>query len=192
MKKNRYKEILVIDLEATCWKERTQTRQYSEIIEIGICEINIQNLEITKSEGIIVKPTTTEISDYCTELTSITQELVDRDGISFKDACEKLRNDYESFFKPWFSYGNYDRKQFFKQCEKENIYYPLNDTHINVKSLLSIFKNQNERGMARALESLEMNLEGRHHRGVDDARNISKILISLIKNYRKYFYSSMQ
>ncbi|HWO78436.1 MAG TPA: 3'-5' exonuclease, partial [Bacillus sp. (in: firmicutes)] len=34
-------------------------------------------------------------------------------------------------------------------------------------------------GMARALEMLKLPLEGTHHRGIDDARNIAKIFVRI-------------
>jgi len=54
-------------------------------------------------------------------------------------------------------------------------------SHINVKNMLALIQNwETEVGMA-TLDKLGLPLEGTHHRGVDDAWNIAKILAGLIK-----------
>lgn len=54
--------------------------------------------------------------------------------------------------------------------------------HINVKTLFAL-KNKlgHEQGMAGALAMLNIPLEGTHHRGVDDAKNIAKILNKILE-----------
>jgi len=64
-----------------------------------------------------------------------------------------------------------------KQCSLQKVEYPLSQDHINVKTLFSELKGIPKKvGMNGALEILQIPLEGIHHRGVDDARNIAKIL----------------
>lgn len=180
-----YKEILVIDLEATCWENADQRK--SEIIEIGLVELDLKSLAITREESIIVKPTTTEISKYCTDLTTLTPEFVEENGITFKEACEVLRKKYKSNRVPWFSFGAYDRHQFVKQCGYEHVLNPMSDAHTNIKTMLGVFAGEKEVGMARALSYLDLTLKGTHHRGVDDAKNIAEILIKIISSFRKSF-----
>lgn len=64
------------------------------------------------------------------------------------------------------------------QSAKFRVDYPLSDGHINVKTLFGQLHPTVRKsvGMARALSALNFTLEGTHHRGVDDARNIAKIL----------------
>lgn len=77
----------------------------------------------------------------------------------------------------WASYGMYDLNMLMKQCKFRNIKYPLNHHHINVKELFAeSFGLRKATGMNWALELLKLPLEGTHHRGVDDAKNIAKIL----------------
>ncbi len=40
--------ILIIDLEATCWENRPPRGQESEIIEIGVCIMNAKTGKISK------------------------------------------------------------------------------------------------------------------------------------------------
>lgn len=70
-------QILIVDLEATCWEnDRIPTGQKVDIIEIGICELNITTQAISKKQGIYVIPERSKISKFCTDLTGITPQLI--------------------------------------------------------------------------------------------------------------------
>jgi inhibitor of KinA sporulation pathway (predicted exonuclease) len=174
---NTTDNILIIDLEATCWDGPIPQGQVNEIIEIGICILNTLTGEITKPKGILIKPERSEVSPFCPELTTITQELLDQEGISFEDACDIVRTEYEGHYNTWASYGDYDRTMMQRQCKIRNMEYPLSQDHINVKQLF--YETQPIRrkvGMKGALNILNIPLEGTHHRGVDDAKNIANIM----------------
>jgi len=169
-------KILIVDIEATCWDGGNPPGMESDIIEIGICLLDVKSGEISGNRGIIVKPERSVVSPFCTELTTITQELVDTEGISFKESCNILKKEYQAQSRAWASFGAYDAKQFQKQCVAMDIGYPFGPSHINVKTLFALAKKlDHEQGMAGALALLNIPLEGTHHRGVDDANNIAKI-----------------
>lgn len=173
-------KVVIVDVESTCWKGKPPEGQQSEIIEIGICLLDIQTGEISDNLGILVKPVHSQVSEFCTELTTLTQEQVDQ-GISFETACLQLKETYWSKDRVWASFGDYDRKQFRRQCETMGIPYPFGSRHINVKTLCALkHKWTRELGMATVLEGLHIPLIGTHHRGVDDAFNIAKILWTLL------------
>lgn len=176
--------ILIIDLEATCWDGRPPQGQESEIIEIGVCILDTKTGEISKNEGILVRPQYSKVSAFCTELTSITKEMLDEKGVLLEDALDILRVEYDSEDTTWASYGNYDLNMLQSQCRRFRVDYPLDNDHINVKTLFgevhpTIRKSV---GMSRALGELGFPLEGTHHRGVDDAKNIAKILYWCLQN----------
>ncbi|HEY9604201.1 MAG TPA: 3'-5' exonuclease [Allocoleopsis sp.] len=173
-------QILVIDIESTCWQDAPPPGQESEIIEIGICLFDVASAQRLEKDSILVKPDRSQVSDFCTQLTTLTQEQVDR-GISFAAACSILKKQYLSKERVWASYGDYDRRQFERQCASFQISYPFGTTHLNVKSLFAIIHAlPHEVGMDRALELLNLPLEGTHHRGGDDAWNIASILSKLL------------
>lgn len=176
------RKIIVIDLESTCWKGKPPSRQVSEIIEIGICVLDSDTGKITQNQGILIKPKVSKVSPFCTELTTITQDLLDKEGISFKEAINKIQKEYDPKEYTWASYGGYDLKMLKNQCSVRGIKYPMSDNHINVKDLFSNFNNSKRIGMKGALKKLKIPLDGTHHRGVDDARNISKILNWCLNN----------
>lgn len=175
-------KIIVVDVEATCWNGNPPEGMTSDIIEIGICLLDVHTGEITDNRGIIVTPSRSTVSDFCTELTTITPEMVETDGIGFQDALKILKSEYDSQSRIWASYGAYDLKQFQRQCNDLGVGFPFGPSHINVKSLFAVkHKLHHETGMAGALHLLGLPLEGTHHRGVDDARNIAKILYSILR-----------
>lgn len=176
-------KIIVIDLEATCWNGEIPKGQVNEIIEIGICELDTKTGTISKNKGILIQPERSEVSPFCTELTTITQELLDREGVRFEEAIEQLQNDYQPDQYTWASYGQYDLNMLKKQCKLRNLDYPMGSHHINVKELFSEVRGMQKKvGMNGALELLNFPLEGTHHRGVDDAKNIAKILYWCLEN----------
>jgi len=186
---NKLDEIIVVDIESTCWDQKTPDRlQESEIIEIGVCVINVAELTITSNEGILVLPQNSTISQFCTNMTTITQEMLNESGIAFSEACLILRNKYNTNNRLWASWGDYDRRQFERQCRQPccNAKYPFGPTHLNVKNLFAIqMRLTREVGMEEALKLLKMELDGTHHRGVDDAQNIARIACKLLKSGRE-------
>lgn len=177
-------QIIVIDIESTCWRDTPPPREESEIIEIGICTVDVASGQRLEKESLLVKPQRSKVSEFCTELTTLTQAQVDR-GIPFAAACSILKQKYLSKERVWASYGDYDRRQFERQCESFKISYSFGTTHLNVKNLFAIlYALPHEVGMAEALELLGLPLEGTHHRGGDDAWNIAGILSELLLQMR--------
>ena len=175
-------KIVIVDIESTCWDGPIPENQFSEIIEIGVCLLDVNSGEIEKNEGILIKPKDSEVSDFCTQLTTITPEMTTA-GISFEAACARLENEFLSKKRIWASYGAYDINMFQKQCARTAVKYPFGEWHINVKTLVSLkLKLQKEIGMSGALGILEIPLEGTHHRGVDDAKNIAKLMSWVLRN----------
>ena len=177
-------QILVIDIESTCWEGSPPPGEENEIIEIGICTLDIAAGERLEKRSILVKPERSKVSKFCTKLTTLAQSQVEG-GISFREACSILRQEYFSKERVWASYGDYDRRQFERQCQSQKVNYPFGVSHINVKNLFAVIHAlPHEVGMDEALELLGKPLEGTHHRGVDDAWNIAGILSELLLKRR--------
>jgi inhibitor of KinA sporulation pathway (predicted exonuclease) len=169
--------MLVVDLEATCWRGHPPKGMMHEIIEIGLVVLDSGTKEILDRDSLIIKPEYSEISTFCTELTTLTPEFVDSHGIKFSEACEILKEKYRSHKRIWGSWGNYDRNQMHKDCHNKNVKYPFSDLHYNLKPLFSFAMGINrELGVSSALEYMEMPFEGTQHRGVDDAVNIGRLV----------------
>lgn len=175
--------VVIVDVESTCWKNNIAPEgQRSEIIEIGICTLELVNRKIDKKGSIFVTPTESSISPFCTELTTITPEMITQRGIPFADACQILRDDYASKNRLWISWGNYDRRMFMEQCDRRKIDYPFTERHCNLKGLFANIYG-NRLGMKAALDKIKLDLQGTHHRGDDDAYNIARILAYLLDTH---------
>jgi len=184
MGKKLLDQVLVIDIEATCWEGAIPEGQESEIIEVGICTLEVASGRRLEKRSILVKPTRSQVSPFCTQLTTLTQEQVAQ-GISFAEACALLQTDYRAKDRVWASYGDYDRHLFEHQCQSQQIAYPFSLRHLNIKTLVALQRAlPREVGMAVALRLLELPLEGTHHRGDDDAWNIAQILSVLLLSSR--------
>jgi inhibitor of KinA sporulation pathway (predicted exonuclease) len=183
----RRDNLIIIDVESTCWENSiAPPGQQSEIIEIGVCLLDLKTLDRTDKRSILVKPERSKISVFCTQLTSITPEMVASEGIAFAEACDMLRSQYASEGRAWASWGNYDRKMFESQCDDRRIAYPFTDSHLNAKKLFGNLERGGQgTGMSRAMQHIKLPLEGTHHRGGDDAWNIAAIAAWMIRKHGK-------
>ncbi|WP_412543182.1 3'-5' exonuclease [Longispora sp. K20-0274] len=169
----------VIDVEATCWTGQPPAGQVNQIIEIGLCVVDLTTRQRVASRGILVRPSRSRVSAFCTELTSLTQADVDA-GVSFAEACASLVGEEDSAHRVWLSWGDYDRKQFHNDCRGSGVAYPFG-RHVNLKAAYTdAYQLRRRPGMAQALQHAGLPLEGRHHRGVDDARNIAALLLRML------------
>ncbi len=172
--------MLIIDLESTCWEplESKPPNEWQDIIEIGITTLDLRTDTPTVGEkrSILVFPSRSAVSPFCQELTTLTQDLLVREGLNLEAALTILKSEYRSRDRAWASWGDFDRKLFDRQCQDFRLQYPFGPRHLNLKCLFSVMHHLDyELGMAAALDRLGIPLEGTHHRGGDDAHNIAKI-----------------
>jgi len=169
-------QVIVVDVESTCWEGTPPEDEESEIIEIGLCALSMADGARLDRRSIFVRPERSRVSVYCAQLTTITQSQVDG-GISFKEASRLVARDYRTRERAWASYGDYDRRQFERQCAACGVAYPFGPTHLNVKTLVALALGlTHEVGMDEALRLWRVPLEGTHHRAGDDAWNIAALL----------------
>ncbi|NEB03696.1 3'-5' exonuclease [Streptomyces sp. SID13726] len=170
----------VVDVEATCWPGSPPPGSVSEIIEIGLAVVDLSAGVRLARHRVLVRPVRSDVSAFCTELTGITQDEADR-GLPFGEACRLLAAEHASGARPWASWGDYDRHQFTRQCGATRTPYPFGRRHHNAKAVFTEANGLRKRpGMAQALEIAGLPLEGRHHRGVDDAWNIAALVLGLV------------
>ncbi|MCU0543060.1 MAG: exonuclease domain-containing protein [Oscillatoriaceae cyanobacterium Prado104] len=169
---------LVLDLEATCCDTGSIAKNEMEIIEIGAVMVKAQTLEILDEFQTFVKPVRNPIlTEFCKTLTSIAQMQVDR-APTYPKASAMLTEWLSVYSNGVFcSWGDFDRTQFKKDSNFHQLPFPIAYPHVNVKKVFSEIQGLPKRyGMDQALELAGLPLEGTHHRGIDDARNIAKLL----------------
>lgn len=180
----RLDQVLVIDVESTCWQGPPPAGQMSEIIEIGLAPVDLGSLKRIQKRSILVRPRRSSVSPFCTQLTTLTQDML-REAGTLADACELLKRQYDSQDRLWASWGDYDRRQFERVCRELGVRYPFGPTHLNVKTLFSCALGmEKEMGLDAAFAHLGWTMEGTHHRGGDDAWNIAAVLCWLLARAR--------
>ena len=183
-------KVLVVDLEATCWESNRAkpANEQHEIIEVGWALLDVPCNTLVRTGTILVKPIHSRVSEFCTQLTTITPEMVDTEGVTLKEAFDFLVEELGSKRLSWASYGEYDKKMVRQQCEVFGLAYPFGETHTNVKTLFKeLYKgHRGNYGMATAYKAVfGKGIEGTHHRGGDDARNIGVMLGALLEMRKK-------
>lgn len=190
---NDFKYLAVIDFEATCSKDNKINKSNQEIIEMGCVILDYEKLEVIKELQYFIKPILEPIlTKFCKELTSIKQEDVDN-AKYYHEVIKKMVVDilklkilkYNQDGVLFCSWGDFDRKLLKRNCRFESVQYPFSNYHLNIKYAFSktLNKKNKQCGMKKAMNIAGLPLDGSHHRALDDAKNITKILCKMIKEY---------
>jgi 3'-5' exoribonuclease 1 len=173
---------LVIDLEATTDDgtddARAVPRDEMETIEIGAVLLRANTLAVEAEFQTFVRPVRHPVlTRFCTELTGITQAML-ADAPMFPEAMEALRRTMLAgrWGVVWGSWGLFDDTQLRRDCAFHVLDYPMPE-HLNLKNVFSAAQGRRKRcGMAKALHLCGLDLVGAHHRALDDAKNIARLL----------------
>ncbi|XP_066993028.1 3'-5' exoribonuclease 1 isoform X2 [Anabrus simplex] len=180
---------VIVDFEATC--EEVNSSDYPhEIIEFPAVLVSTEKLEIVDHFQAYCKPIVNpKLSDFCVELTGITQEKVDN-----SQPFDEVLESFEAWLKKHklgskFKYGvvtdgPWDMGRFlYGQCKISGVPYPrFGNKWINIRKIFSSFYKSKRYCLRLMLEHLDIGFEGRPHCGLDDARNIARILLRLISD----------
>ncbi len=190
--------LCVLDFEATCWNDNSEKyKNQMEIIEFPSVLYEIDEEKKTflfvSEFSSYVKPTINPIlTEFCTELTGITQEQV-----SQAETIDVVYNNHTKWLNEhvlpnskfiFATCGNWDLniqlpREIKNKSLKPNNYY---NTFINVKNEFEYFYKTKTFGMSGMLKFLNIKLEGRLHSGIDDTRNIAKIMLRMINDGHTY------
>lgn len=170
------KTIIIVDLEATCSEKRDIE---NEIIEIGA--VKLVDNKIVSTFGEFVKPVKNPIlTDFCKKLTTIEQKDIDTAN-TFPVVFNKFIDWIGTENFTLMSWGFYDKKQFIHDCNIHHIPTSWIKEHKNIKLMFADATGHKPCGMDKALRILDIPLDGTHHRGIDDAKNIAKIYQQIVK-----------
>lgn len=171
--------ILVVDLEATCADDGSIPPESMEIIEIGACWATCEGVVADRFQAFVrplVRPTLTK---FCVDLLGIEQSSIDQ-AKPFSTVALDLQRFALRHRTPtsyWGSWGAYDRKQIERECQRQAVPDPIGMDHQNIKRLFAKAQRiGKEVGMVKGCELAGVALEGAHHRALDDALNIAKLL----------------
>ncbi len=168
---------IIVDFEATCCNKGSVARNEMEIIEIGAVALGDNGPEVLAEFQHFIRPVRNPVlTDFCTELTSITQDMLDAVG-EFPAVIEQFQKWLNGFNEPLFcSWGNYDKNQLQQDCAYHSVDYPFDQRHINIKQRFAHnMELKKALGLGQALKAVGLSFNGTAHRGIDDARNMADL-----------------
>lgn len=181
----KYDYFIILDFEATTWSKKMLDQ---EIIEFPSILVRAKDNKIISEFESFVKPIKNPIlSNFCKNLKTITQDDIDNADefkIVFINYLEWLSDNMiidKYTFKPITNFtfitgGDWDLKVMLpKQFKISKIKgYKFFDDWINIKNLTKAKSCKN------MLSKYDLVFEGTNHRGIDDCRNIYRVLCKII------------
>ncbi|KAI1279603.1 3'-5' exoribonuclease 1 [Halotydeus destructor] len=182
-----YDVICVVDFEATCERQKSPIEQVQEIIEFPAFIVDVHQKKIVDNFHEYVKPEG-KISEFCTELTGITQKVVDK-ADSFINVIDRFeewllnhikKNNCQSFAIA--TDGPWDMAHFFaRRCKLNAIAYPAYAKRwINIKKVFTAHYKKQNSSLDHMMSYLGLEFQGRRHCGLDDTHNIANVLIRML------------
>ena len=178
---------LVLDFEGVINKD-PGAPNVMEIIEFPVLKVDAHTFKIESSFHTYVQPVIhKQLNPVCTEITGITQAMVDGQPILSQTLTmldewmriEHLLDEGVNFC--FVTCGDWDLKTGLPiNCDYLGISYPdYLKRWINIKTYFQSIVGKKASGMKFMLDDLKLTLDGRHHSGIDDSKNIAKILREL-------------
>ncbi|NWI45516.1 ERI2 exoribonuclease, partial [Picathartes gymnocephalus] len=197
----RFAFLIVLDFEATCWPD--PGRRGPEIIEFPAVLLNASTGVIESEFHTYVQPQEHPIlSEFCTELTGITQNQVD-EGVplniclsQFLKWIQKIQKEKKIIFSTdsqsnstseakacaFVTWTDWDLGVCLHyECKRKQLRKPdILNSWIDLKATYRAFYNRKPKGLNGALQDLGIAFEGREHSGLDDSRNTARLAWRLI------------
>ncbi|NXY85456.1 ERI2 exoribonuclease, partial [Alcedo cyanopectus] len=197
----RFGFLVLLDFEATCW--RRAERRAPEIIEFPAVLLNTSTGEIESEFHAYVQPQEHPIlSEFCTELTGITQNQVD-EGVplniclsQFLKWILKIQKEKKIIFNTdtlsnsaseakactFATWTDWDLGVCLQyECKRKQLRKPdILNSWIDLKATYKAFYNRKPKGLNGALQDLGLAFVGREHSGLDDSRNTARLAWRLI------------
>ncbi|KAL6482505.1 hypothetical protein MHYP_G00105850 [Metynnis hypsauchen] len=190
-----FSHLIVIDFESTCWREKNNYGQ--EIIEFPAVLLNTSNGEIESEFHSYVQPQEHPVlSEFCTELTGITQKQVEaglplriclsrfarwlhtlqqeKGVVCVTDGKNTPASGHLCTFLTW---SDWDLGVcLLYECKRKQITKPeVLNSWIDLRATYKAFYSRKPKGLNGALQDLGIQFSGREHSGLDDARNTARL-----------------
>ena len=182
IKKQHFDHFFVLDFEATCLRNELIVPQ--EIIEFPCLKLSTETFEVESTFHRYVRPLVRpNLSHFCTELTGITQEMVEHESdfsevfADFKKWVSEETNGTKDSFTAVIC-GDWDLKTMLpNQCQLSEVQIPeYFDQWINIKKSYHVAKKTFPRSLEAMIKGLNLVFQGRQHSGIDDSTNIARIV----------------
>uniref|UniRef100_A0A8C2W6U2 ERI1 exoribonuclease 2 n=1 Tax=Cyclopterus lumpus TaxID=8103 RepID=A0A8C2W6U2_CYCLU len=197
--------LIVIDFESTCWRDRNN--HSPEIIEFPAVVMNTSTGEVESEFHTYVQPQEHPVlSEFCTELTGITQIQVEA-GIPLQIVLSRfgrwLQNlqlemglvfpnrpqgssapspsQKQCAFVTWSDWDLGVCLQY--ECKRKQLHKPdVLNSWIDLRSTYRLFYDRKPKGLNGALQDLGIQFSGREHSGLDDSRNTAQLAARMMRD----------
>lgn len=176
----------VLDTELTCYADGVFPEgERQEIIEFGLTTVNLNTLEIVKTVSIPVIPVMSAVTPYCTELTGWTMAKLQKQGVTYAEACRRLSAKHGTIGRLLVVDSVGDVTSVRNQCALMAVPFPFGEEHFNVSTYFNLVTRQKRKlSLEEKLAVLGLRFEGVQHRAAPDSANIARLLIALVKSGR--------
>ncbi|KAF6736384.1 ERI1 exoribonuclease 2 [Oryzias melastigma] len=197
--------LIVIDFESTCWREKNNYSQ--EIIEFPAVLLNTSTGDIDSEFHTFVQPQEHPIlSEFCTELTGITQVQVEA-GIPLQICLPRFNRWLQSLqLEMGFTFPNKQQTSSASssaqklctfvtwsdwdlgvclqyECKRKQLHKPdVLNNWIDLRSTYRMWYNRKPKGLNGALQDLGLLFNGREHSGLDDAKNTARLAAKMMRD----------
>lgn len=181
-----YDFLVIIDYEATCQENNDHFVQ--EIIEFPAVLVEVQQKRIIGMFREFCKPVVNPVlTEFCKQLTGVNQSEV-ATASEFPVVLEH----FEQWLEGWelgtrhrfcvVTDGPWDIRRFLsKQCEISQLPFPKwSRRWINVRKSYGNFYDTGRLNLNNMLENLGLQFDGRPHCGLDDSKNIARIVCHML------------
>lgn len=174
--------VVIFDIEASCEDKKINRHYNMETIEIGAVKLDGKKI-IDEFQTFIHPEYVDDLTSFCTELTRITFDDL-KEAPSFNEAIV----DFHKFIygHTIYSCGEFDRKFLAREIVEKGTSHShlmaknaIESSHVNLKKHYSKVTGNKMCGMVGMAKKLNIKLKGKHHRGIDDARNLASIYVEL-------------
>jgi len=161
--------ILFVDVEMTCWDGLPPPGESPEIIEIGIAELDVASLSVSRAESFFVRPKRSSVSEYCEQLTNITSAELKARGRPLRELVGTLRKQFGTASKAWMAWGP-DRRAIENDCAAVGMESPFSNSFHDVGFQFSTMLGAGRAiGLSEAMAIVGVERRGRVHSGMHDA-----------------------
>jgi 3'-5' exoribonuclease 1 len=172
---------VVIDFECTCWEQRDVENAH-EIIEFPAIFVNSNSLKVEYEFHRFVRPTENPIlTPFCTGLTGICQSDVDQ-----AEVLTSVLGEFQTFLTDnciteytMCTDGPWDFQKFLQpEVTRKKVEVPLwGNKWLDIRRRFEqSYKLEKWMNVNDMLKHMGSEFEGRPHSGIDDARNIARIV----------------
>lgn len=194
--------LICLDFEATCDDEGAVVLETQEIIEFPVVVLDVRTRSVLLEHRRYVKPVSSPVTSYCTELTGIKKATLLSEGCSLADAvadvtarlaripavveAERLGRVVAVAHGPW-DLGMQLPREALKKKVKLPAYF---ETYFDIKKLWAIHRALRPQDFRHDVGSptlknmcsaLGRELQGQLHCGLDDARSVVQICLAWLE-----------